>query len=194
VHLRSRLERLVDPLSREPCRHGDLHGHGGGSDSAAPRRDRRCALKRAGFLTGLAFGLILVAARVNEYDVIHDMLLLREPDVFLLMGSAVATAAPLLWLLRRSAWRTPYGGPIAMVRHPVTRESILGSIVFGAGWAVTGSCPGPVLAMAGGGGLLALPIMLGLWIGQALHDRRIASPGTGERDATAPGGATARPC
>jgi uncharacterized membrane protein YedE/YeeE len=149
-------------------------------------------VKRVGFLIGLAFGFILVAARVNEYDVIHDMLLLREPDVFLLMGSAVATAAPLLWLLRRSGWRTPYGGPIAMTRYPVKRESILGSVVFGAGWAVTGSCPGPVLAMAGGGGLLALPVMVGLWTGQALHDRHVASSDTAGRGAIAPGAATAR--
>jgi uncharacterized membrane protein YedE/YeeE len=128
---------------------------------------------------------------VNEYDVIHNMLLLREPDVFLLMGSAVATAAPLLWLLRRSAWRTPYGGPIEMTRDPVKRESILGSVVFGAGWAVTGSCPGPVLAMAGGGGLLALPVMVGLWTGQALHDRHFASPDAAGRGAVGPGAATA---
>jgi uncharacterized protein len=127
---------------------------------------------------------------VNEYDVIHSMLLLREPDVFLLMGSAVATAAPLLWLLRRSGWRTPYGGPIEMTRYPVKRESIFGSVVFGAGWAVTGSCPGPVLAMAGGGGLLALPVMVGLWAGQTLHDRQVASPDAG-CDAVGPGATTA---
>jgi uncharacterized membrane protein YedE/YeeE len=128
---------------------------------------------------------------VNEYDVIHDMLLLREPDVFLLMGSAVATAAPLLWLLRRSAWRTPYGGPIAIERQPVKRDSVLGSVVFGAGWAITGSCPGPVLAMAGGGALLALPVMAGLWTGQALRDRHAGARAGAERGTSVSGVATA---
>ena len=39
------------------------------------------------FLVGLGFGFLIVATRLSDYTVIHDMLLLREPDVFLLMGA-----------------------------------------------------------------------------------------------------------
>ena len=39
-------------------------------------------------LIGLAFGFLIVATGLSNYTVIHDMLLLREPDVFLLMGSS----------------------------------------------------------------------------------------------------------
>ena len=46
------------------------------------------------FLIGLSFGFLIVAARLSDYTVIHDMLLFREPDVFLLMGSSFVVAMP----------------------------------------------------------------------------------------------------
>ena len=35
-------------------------------------------------LIGMAFGFLIVASGLSSYTVIHDMLLLRGPDVFLL--------------------------------------------------------------------------------------------------------------
>jgi hypothetical protein len=124
-----------------------------------------------GLLLGAAFGGLLAAARLNDYDVIHNMLLLREPDVFLLMGAAVAVAAPALWLLERARWRTPLGGPLELDRGPVTSRHLWGSLLFGAGWAVTGACPGTALAMPAAGVALGLPVIAGLFAGVLLRDR-----------------------
>lgn len=137
-------------------------------------------MNRVSFLIGLAFGFLLAATRVNDYNVIHRMLLLQELDVFLLMGSAVAVAAPLLWLLERQRWRTLLGGPLKLHRSPVERRHILGALVFGTGWALAGTCPGPAAAMAAAGNVLGLFVMTGLVTGQLLRDRvamrRVAQP------------------
>ena len=127
-------------------------------------------MKRCGFLVGVAFGFLVAAARLSDYNVIHDMLLLREPDVFLLMGSAVAVAAPLLLLLERKRWQTPFGGALNVVRAPITRDSVAGAAVFGAGWALAGTCPVPALAMTAGGSVLGLCVAAGLFGGVALRD------------------------
>lgn len=122
-------------------------------------------------LVGLSFGFLIAAARLSDYDVIHDMLLLREFDVFLLMGSAFATAAPLLYLLRRARWKTPSGDEMALRRAPVQPRNVLGAVVFGSGWAIAGTCPGPAIAMTAGGNVLGLAVMGGLVSGVFLFDR-----------------------
>ena len=61
---------------------------------------------------GMGFGFVLVAARLTEYDTIHSMLKLEEPDVFLLMGAAIGIASGIgLAFLVRST--TPLPAAIA---------------------------------------------------------------------------------
>ena len=67
-------------------------------------------LKAVGVAIGLAFGFIVGWARLTDYDVIRDMLLLRHPDVFLLMMSAMATSAIGARLLRALQVRSVLDG------------------------------------------------------------------------------------
>jgi len=130
-----------------------------------------------GLAVGTGFGFLLGASRVYEYEVIHNALLLRDPYMFLLMGAAVVTAAPLLWLLRRRRWITPIAGPLVLPRHPVQPKLLAGSAVFGAGWAITGSCPGPAIAATASGGLLGAAVMAGLFTGISLYEARATQRG-----------------
>jgi uncharacterized membrane protein YedE/YeeE len=133
-------------------------------------------MDRIGLLFGVVFGFVLAGARLTDYDVIHDMLLFRDWQPFLVMGSAVAVAAPLLLLLQHRRWRTPLGGPLRPARSPVARRHVVGSLLFGTGWAVAGTCPGPAIAMVGSGRLLGLVVVAGLFLGIALRDAAVARP------------------
>ena len=53
-------------------------------------------MNRLGFLVGIAFGFAIAGAGLHEYDTIHDMLLLRDIHVYLILASGVGTAMPLL--------------------------------------------------------------------------------------------------
>ena len=129
-----------------------------------------------GLLAGLGFGFIIAAARLNDYDVIHNMLLLRDFEPYLFMGSAIGVAAPLLWLLQRRGWRTLQGEPLVLSRSRVERKHVLGAAVFGTGWAVAGTCPVPAVAMVATGNPLGLVVMAGLFVGLLLRDRVAGAP------------------
>jgi uncharacterized protein len=129
-------------------------------------------MKTVGFTIGAAFGFIVGWARLTDYDVIRDMLLLRHADVFLLMMSAMVTAAIGARLLRAFGVRSLLdAAPIAWTTQPPRRKHIVGSVLFGIGWSLAGTCPGPVAAQLGRGQLAALFTIGGLLTGIHVHDR-----------------------
>ena len=132
-------------------------------------------MKITTLLFGMGFGFLIVAAGFSDYDTIHNMLLLREAHGYLVMGSAVAVAMPILWLLERRRWQTRLGGALKLVRTPAQWKSVWGAMIFGTGWAIAGTCPVPALAMLASGNLLALVVIGGLFGGIMLRDAVAAS-------------------
>jgi uncharacterized protein len=130
----------------------------------------------AGFAFGAAFAAVLAWAHLSDPDVIRDMLMLRELHVFLLMGSAIAVAAIGARVLRHLGVRAVLSGDAVgwdLVR-PEARH-IAGSVLFGIGWSVAGTCPGPAAVMIGEGRLAGLVVVSGLLAGvllQGFRERR----------------------
>lgn len=123
-----------------------------------------------GLIGGLGFGFILAWARLTDPRVIRDMLLLDEPDVFLIMGSAVAVAAVGLRLLRAFRVRAYVTGePVNWVAERPRLRHINGSMLFALGWSVAGTCPGPVAAMIGQGQFAGVLVAVGLLAGVTLE-------------------------
>jgi len=138
-----------------------------------------------GLAAGIVFGFTLAWARLTDPHVIRNMLLLKEAHVFLIMGLAVVIAAIGVRLLKASGARTILSGePIAWsVERPQPRH-IVGSLLFGIGWATAGTCPGPVAAMIGQGRLVGLTVAFGIAAGVVLQRvlvRRSVEPSTPAR-------------
>lgn len=125
-----------------------------------------------GLLFGMAFGGVLAASNLHEYDTIHAMLRLDEYDVFWFMASAIAVSAPLLWLLEQRGMRTPFGGELALSRSRPEKHHIQGGALFGVGWAIAGTCPAPALVMVSSGALLGLVAIPGIFLGLWLRERQ----------------------
>jgi hypothetical protein len=126
--------------------------------------------KVIGLLGGAVFGFTLAWARLTDPRVIRDMLLLNEPHVFLIMGSAVAIAAVGVRVLKLSGARCLVTGePVGWTLERPTTRHVAGSMLFALGWTVAGTCPGPVAAMIGEGRLVGVPVVVGLLTGVTLQ-------------------------
>jgi uncharacterized membrane protein YedE/YeeE len=55
-----------------------------------------------------------------------------------------------------------------------TRQHVVGSAVFGVGWGIANTCPGPVAAQLGQGALWSLLTIAGIVIGIRVRDRQTA--------------------
>ena len=125
-------------------------------------------LKVAALGIGTMLGFVFDWARLTDPNTFHRMLTLRSPFVYLLMGSAVAVAAVGIRMLRGR--RAPLTGEkIDWSDAPVRRSHVLGGLLFGAGWAVSASCPGPLVAQVGAGRLMAAVTLVGAVAGVKLQ-------------------------
>ena len=130
-------------------------------------------LNLVGLLFGSLFGGLLAGANLHEYDTIHAMLRLDELDVYLLMASAIAVSAPLLWLLERRGVITPLGGRLTLSRSKPLKHHWQGGALFGVGWAIAGTCPAPALVMISSGAWLGLVALVGIFAGLHLRERHV---------------------
>lgn len=123
-----------------------------------------------GLLLGSAAGFVISWAHLSDPKAITDMLLLREPDIFLLMGSAIVVAAIGLRILRAVGARAVLTGElIAWTLDAPERRHVAGSVLFGLGWSVAGTCPGPVAAMIGQGNVAGVVVAGGIVSGVLLQ-------------------------
>ena len=121
-------------------------------------------------LIGAIFGAMLFGTGMADYDVIHSGLLFRDPHLYLMMAATIGTGVPLLALVRRFGMRTVSGEPVKVTQDPVEAKHVRGGMIFGTGWAIAGTCPGAVAAMAATGKPLALVVIAGIVAGLLLRD------------------------
>jgi len=110
------------------------------------------------FLLGGAFGIVIVEAEVISWFRIQEMFRFDAFHMYGIMGAAVITAAISILTIRRLGLRGPDGKPLGL--PPKTLGTgvryLAGGAMFGLGWALTGACPGPLVALVGAG----TPVML----------------------------------
>jgi uncharacterized membrane protein YedE/YeeE len=104
-------------------------------------------------LVGATFGAILVQAQVVSWFRIQEMFRFDAFHMFGIIGSAVATASLVLTLLARVGARDWDGAPVELEPKVLGTgiRYIAGGTIFGVGWAFTGACPGPLVALVGAG-------------------------------------------
>jgi uncharacterized membrane protein YedE/YeeE len=124
-------------------------------------------------LFGAAFGFLISWGQFSDPDRIRDMLLLRDPYLYLMMFSAIAVAGLGTWLLRRRRARALLTGePLSVERTRPERRHIVGAAIFGVGWAVADSCPAPIAAQLTQGVWWSLCTIAGIFIGVEVYLRR----------------------
>ena len=130
-------------------------------------------MRLAAGLVGVAFGFLLSWGQATSPDRIREMLLLEDPYLYLMLGSGVVVAsAGVRLLLRARAHALVTGEPVRWETLRPERRHVVGSVLFGAGWAVSDACPGPIAAQLGQGVAWSLFTLAGVVIGVALYLRR----------------------
>ena len=121
-------------------------------------------------LLGIVFGVVLTKSEVVSWFRIQEMFRLQSFHMYGVIGSAWAVAATSVALIRRVRVRALTGEEIAIAPKAfgTGRRYWIGGTIFGLGWALTGACPGPLVALIGSGATVFLVAVLaavaGTWL------------------------------
>lgn len=117
---------------------------------------------------GVVFGIVFVKAEVVSWFRIQEMFRLQSFHMYGVIGTAVIVGLISVWLIKRFRIKTIHGEEIHFHPKKFNKGQIIGGVMFGLGWAMTGACPGPLFAQIGTGVLVVAVVLLsaiaGTWV------------------------------
>jgi uncharacterized membrane protein YedE/YeeE len=118
------------------------------------------------FVGGLVFGVGLAVSRMARPEVVLDFLQFEDFGLVLVMGGAAVTAGLIFALVGYRGGTAPLtGANYARRLKSFDRDVVVGGVVFGAGWGLSGICPGAAYASLGIGNLPILWAVAGMFLG-----------------------------
>ena len=120
-------------------------------------------------LIGSFFGIVLIKSEVVSWFRIQEMFRFQSFHMYSVLGSAVATSAAAIWLAKRFGWRSLTGEEISITpkrwENGSRHRYWIGGTLFGLGWGLAGTCPGPIYALIGYGAGGAVVVLVAALLG-----------------------------
>ncbi|TRX42764.1 DUF6691 family protein [Flavobacterium restrictum] len=118
------------------------------------------------FLVGLIFGIVLTKSEAVSWYRIYEMFQFQSFHMYGIIGVAVATGIVGIQIIKQKKVKDIEGLPIAILdKEKVAARYYIGGLFFGLGWALVGSCPGPIFILLGAGFLPLVLVLIGALVG-----------------------------
>lgn len=129
-------------------------------------------MKYAFLIFGGVFGFLLSRAGATTFDFYAQLFLFADLQLLWVIATAGAVGAAGTLLLKRfraQGWVDRQ--PLSFEGKPMRKTLVVGALLFGVGWGLSGACPGTAPAMLGEGKLLAGFTILGILLGTYIYGR-----------------------
>jgi len=126
--------------------------------------------KLASIILGITFGFILTKSEVISWFRIQKMFNFEEPYMYLIIGTAVIVGIISVQILKRFGMKSVSKEELDFSGKVLNKGTIIGGVLFGIGWAITGACPGPIFAQIGTGEYAAFSTFVGALSGSFLYN------------------------
>jgi uncharacterized membrane protein YedE/YeeE len=110
-------------------------------------------------LGGVLFGFGLAYSGMTKQEIVLSFLQLKDLGLIFVMGGAAFVAFFAINVAPKFLKKPPLGEQFKPRKAVMSRNVIIGAIIFGVGWGISGQCPGSAVASIGTGNL---PILVGI--------------------------------
>lgn len=111
---------------------------------------------------GILLGIVLTKSEFISWFRLHEMFRFESFHLFGVLFSAVIFSAIIAYVMKKTSMKTLRGTTVGYtpMNFRFSRHIMAGTI-FGLGWALAGSCPGPMFTLVGNGYWIFLLVILG---------------------------------
>ena len=122
------------------------------------------------FLVGIYFGIVLIKSDVVSWFRIQEMFHFQAIHMYGVLATAIGVGLLSVLLVKGFKLKSFGGEQIDLTPKPFNRVgNLVGGIIFGFGWALTGACPGPLYALAGAGYVSVILALLSAFAGVIVY-------------------------
>ena len=119
---------------------------------------------------GIYFGIVLTESQAVSWYRIQEMFYFKSFHMYGLLGSAIATGAISLWIIKKFNIKSINNNPIEVKEKPFQwKANFGGGLIFGLGWGLTGACSAPLFITIGLDWKIGLILLIGALIGTYLY-------------------------
>jgi len=102
--------------------------------------------------TGILFGIVMTKSEAISWYRIQEMFRFQSFHMYGIIGTAVVLGAMATFIIKKYKLHDYEGNPILFTpKEKSVPRYLIGGIIFGLGWALTGACPGPLFVNVGYG-------------------------------------------
>ncbi|KGO89010.1 DUF6691 family protein [Flavobacterium suncheonense] len=121
-------------------------------------------------LVGFVFGIVLTKSEAVSWYRIYEMFHFQSFHMYGIIGVAVVTGVIGVQLIKRNQMKDIKGLPIEIAdKEKGFLRYIIGGTLFGLGWGLVGSCPGPIFILLGAGFYGIVIVLIGALLGTYLY-------------------------
>ena len=135
--------------------------------------------KLSSLIAGIIFGIgLTISGMVNPQKVLGFLNIFDawDPSLIFVMIGAILIFSPLHFIFKRKSQPIFAKNFIVPSNKNIDKNLIIGAIMFGAGWGLTGLCPGPAISAISllntDVYLFVLFMFIGFYLGNFIQSRK----------------------
>jgi uncharacterized protein len=122
------------------------------------------------FAVGMLFGIVLTKSEAVSWYRIYEMFMFQSFHMYGIIGVAVFTGLCGVMIIKKKGIKDFKGQPIEILdKEKGFIRYVIGGILFGLGWALVGSCPGPIFILLGAGIPSVAIVLFGALLGTFVY-------------------------
>jgi uncharacterized membrane protein YedE/YeeE len=125
------------------------------------------------YIGGVLFGFGLAYSGMTKQEIVLNFLKLQDLGLIFVIGGAAFITFLAVNVVPRFMKAPVFGGSFKPRVSVLTRNTIIGAMIFGGGWGISGQCPGSTVASLGTGNWPVIIGLMGMFLGAYLRGRFI---------------------